>query len=640
MKAKFFGVPMSFRRVGGLAGLMLATALCISCGQVYRPVVIPINPSPPNSANFHAVYAISTNSPFYPGTAVQIDVSGDSEIAQGNAGFNPTHIAILPNFSRVFVTSGAGNLCPSGTDVVTSYSPAADIGNATGFTSVLTYSYPNAGTSETANIVSISESATLVTATLNAPLPNATAGQSIIISSVPIPTGITTSAYNGCFPIVSIANSASGATLTYNDSITGLPPLSSGGGAATLPIFCPYLPDYVTTASNTSVYVANFGTENSINCPDISSTDSVALLNPSQASIPNIQYYPGTHPVAMVETPDALNLYVLNQGTNTINDLSPIDLTPLIKTPIPLPAGSTNPVWAVSRVDARRVYVLSQGDGKLHTINTATNTIISSLPVGGPGANYVVYDPNLNRLYVTNPAAGSIFVFAATGGPNDTPVPLPAGTATGGQMLIPAPSVCTAGTCGTVTPVSIAVLPDGSRFYVASYATTPAGTCPDSNVTPATTGVGCIIPQVTVYDAASFTVKPVSSANSLLAPGLSLLTNSLLTTPQAGSPGFFAATQYAVAPTAYCSVSNVPYTPSAPRFRMSAAAAPDSTHVYVSLCDAGVVADIDTTTSSIATGTNTPDILKTDLAAPYSVGTPLANGEPALQNPTFLLTGQ
>jgi hypothetical protein len=625
MKAKFFGVPMSFRRVGRLVAIVIAISLWMACGQVYRPVVIPINSTPPNGSNFHAVYAISTNSPFYQGTAVQIDVSGDSEIAQGNAGYNPTHLAILPNFSRVFATSGAGNLCPAGTDVVTSYAPATDSSSATGFSNALTYTYPNAGTSETSNIVAISESANLVTATLSAPLPNAIAGQSIVISNVPIPSGVTTSGYNGCYSISSI----SGTTLQYVDSNTGLPALSSGGGTANLPIFCPYLPDYVTTTSNTSVYVANFGVENSVNCPNIASTDSVALLNPSLASIPNIQYYPGTHPVAMVETPDQLNLYVLNQGTNNISDLSPADLTPLTP-PIALPSGSTNPVWAVARVDARRVYVLTEGDGMLHTIRTDTNQIISSLPVGGPGANYLLYDSNLNRLYVTNPSASSIYVFAATGGPNDTPVPLPAGTTTGGQLTIPAPSVCTAATCGPVAPVSIAALSDGSRFYVASYAIA-TGACPDINIVAA----GCIIPQVTVFYAASFTVKPVSSSYSLLSPSLSLLTTSLLTTP------LFLASQYAMAPTPYCSTSNVPYTPSAPRFRMSAAAAPDSTHLYVSLCDAGVVADISTATLSIQSGANTPDVLKTDLAMPYSVGAPLkATGEPPLQNPTFLLTGQ
>src|SRR5271169_6752983 len=83
----FFGVPMRFRRVCGLAAAVFFTVLWLACGQVYRPVVIPCstggvpgcpvetNPSP---GNFHAVLGISTNIPGYSGEAMQIDVSGDS----------------------------------------------------------------------------------------------------------------------------------------------------------------------------------------------------------------------------------------------------------------------------------------------------------------------------------------------------------------------------------------------------------------------------------------------------------------------------------------------------------------------------------------------------------------------------------
>src|ERR1700680_5204542 len=105
----FFGVPMSFRRVGWVAAIALATWLEISCGQVYRPVVIPVSITPPNPANFHAVFGISANVPFNPGTALQIDVSGDTSIGVANLGVNPTHAVILPNNSRVFV-AGAGSL--------------------------------------------------------------------------------------------------------------------------------------------------------------------------------------------------------------------------------------------------------------------------------------------------------------------------------------------------------------------------------------------------------------------------------------------------------------------------------------------------------------------------------------------------
>ena len=53
-------------------------------------------------------------------------------------------------------------------------------------------------------------------------------------------------------------------------------------------------------------------------------------------------------------------------------------------------------------------------------------------------------------------------------------------------------------------PVSVAALLDGTRFYVASYVTaTPTSPCPDPTVTAA----GCVIPQLTVFDAATLTVK-------------------------------------------------------------------------------------------------------------------------------------
>jgi DNA-binding beta-propeller fold protein YncE len=74
---------------------------------------------------------------------------------------------------------------------------------------------------------------------------------------------------------------------------------------------------------------------------------------------------------------------------------------------------------------------------------------------------------------------------------------------------------------------------------------------------------------------------------------------------------------------------------------MSAAAAADSSRVYASMCDGGSVAIINTTTSTITTGgTNTPDTLVIDLAAPFSAGPTQSNGQPLPQNPVFLLTGQ
>jgi DNA-binding beta-propeller fold protein YncE len=598
---------MSFRRVGWVAAIALATVLEISCGQVYRPVVIPINNVPPNPQNFHAVFGISTNAAYNQGTALQIDVSGDTVIGEANVGVNPTHAAILPNHSRVFVAS-AGSLFAGETDVVTAFFPAGDSSTATGLGNTTTFSLPTVGPNQTSGILSISESGDVVTVIISAPLINPQVGGQIVVSGVAIPcTTVPCSpspgAYDGSFPITSV----SGTTIQYVDCqvvgnvcvpVTGLPPITTPGGSVTIPVplFCSYQPDYVTTSQNSAVYVANYGQENGANC-NLSSTDSIAALNPGQNTISNIQYLPaGSHPVAMVETPNGENLYVVNQGTNTVANISPTDLSTIAT----ISVGNT-PVWAVSRIDGLRVYVLAQGSGTLIPIDTASNTVLPSqtnLSVGA-GANSLVYDPNLNRLYVTNPNTATVFVFSTRGGvdlsgtANDTPTLLSTISMTAGSNP-PCPSRC--------SPQYVAPLPDGSRFYVASFATLAA--CTDPNLGA---GAPCIVPMVTVFDALSLTAKPVPS--SLLAPTPSL---SLLTTPQ------FAATQFAVPPVTAC-IPAATYAPGSTRFRMFATASADSSHVYVSICDASSIADINTTTNTISTsGNNAPDTLVTNITPEFA----------------------
>jgi len=494
---------MSFRRVGKAAGMALAALLEISCGQTYRPVVIPVNTTPPNPANFHAVFGISVNSPFSPGSALQIDVSGDTVIGTASMGVNPTHATNLPNNSRIFVAS-AGSLFSGDADTVTAFSPAAASTTATGLGSPAIF------------------------------------------------------------------------TLPYGS-----------------------LPVFLNTSSSSSMFVANYG------------TNSVTSLN-LNAGFPGLSGVVGTHPVALAETSDGQNLYVANQGSNTVTDISPTDMSTLAT----IPVGNT-PAWAVARPDGLRIYVITQGDGLLYTIRTDTNAVVSSQSVGGAGANFVLYDKSRNRLYVTNPSAASVYVFDAT---TDPPTPL--GSASG-ALSIAAPPIpagttpCISATCSysPVMPVSVAALPDGSRFYVASYVTAAAGSpCPDPSVTAA----GCVIPQVTVFDAGSLKVK--TTVFPLL-------------------PTKVATSGFAVAPVAFCAPV-FPYTPASARFRMSAAAAEDGSRAYSSICDGGSVAIINTTTSTLSTGSNTPDTLVFDLPAPFSAGPAQSNGEPPPQNPVFLLTGQ
>jgi YVTN family beta-propeller protein len=533
---------MSLRRSGRLAAMLVSTLLCISCGQVYRPVVIPLTTTPPNPANFHAVFAVNSNGSYDPvaqppifsfnlGTAMQIDVSGDTSNGVANMGINPTHAAMLANNSRVFVAS-AGSIDPGGVDVITAFTPAFSSSIATGISSVTTFSLPTA------------------------------------------------------------------------------PPGSPAG-------VYPYLPVFVAPGQS-SVFAANYGTETQVTVGGTLTTvttDSIAVLNPSLNAVTNIAYLPqGSHPIALAvaENTNVNKLYSANQGSNTVSSFNIVDMSQKNV----LNFSGLTPVWLVARGDGQKVYVLTQGDGKLITIDTATDMVTSSLPVGA-GANFILYDPHLQRLYVTNPANSTLSVFSATGGPGDTPQLLSAINLASGAVTGNYP------TCANLCPVSVTALPDGSRVYVASY---QLSSCSDPVFS-----VSCkVVPQVTVIDAPSNTIK-----------------TTIFALP-AGQSG---ATSHSV-PESFDCMPSVPYTPVgvavpgtstlgfSTRFRLSTAAAADSSRVYIGVCDAGSVAVINTTTNTITLGANVPDTLIANLPAPFGAGVPPSGGEPPAQNPVFLLSGQ
>ena len=521
---------MSFRVVRLVAAL-LPILFWVACGQVYRPVVIPCTeggiPGCPNEppsipANFHAVFAISTNVPNYPGGAMQIDVAGDtiigetptSEPAEPNLGDNPTHLAILPNNSRVFVPS-AGSLLSGGIDVVSSFFPA-------------------------------SQSSTT-------PVMGA-------VSTIPLPTG-------------------------------------------SLPVF-------VNTVEDSFIYVANYG------------TNSVSQINTNTNAVVNTATV-GVNPVGLAEAsiPAGDKVYVANQGSNTVSSLNSADLS------LNSVSGFTGvtPVWVVARSDGQKVYVLTEGDGQLVTIDTATDTVTGSLPVGA-GANFISYDSHLNRLYVVNPLTRLLYVFSITGGANDTPSLLtPSGLTVPGLNASTTPA-CPA--CTAAVPVSVAALPDGSRFYVASYQT--ASPCPD---TLAGSPSACLIPGLTVFNANTFALQYPS------APTLTLLTD-----PPFAANLSTSQYQYGVGPVASCETAALYpalYSPGSTRFRLFTVASVDSTRVYVSMCDAGAVAVINTTGNNINNplGGTPPDTVVTDLLAALS-GPTQSSGEPPPQRPIFLITGQ
>jgi DNA-binding beta-propeller fold protein YncE len=405
--------------------------ICSGCGETFRPIIVPNAPIFPNPRAAHTVISINDNGPVVPGTAMVIDVSGDTNISVTNVGTTPVHAV------------------------------------------------------------------------------QQTAGQVLVVNqAVPGTLGASISKLN--FNSILIAG---------NSTIT-LPPDSA--------------PNFVATTESVQAYVTMPGF----------SPPSVGVVNTQSNSLTNTIPV-GNNPVALAETPNALKLYVANQGDNTVSGFNVVDRS--LRSVI---SGFNSPVWLAERSDSQRLYVLNQGNGTVGTVDTTStagpDTLIGTTPAA-PGAAYMLYDGNLNRLFIPGGSELAILDAAPSVATviNGTPVIIPP-VALSARTTSNDPCALTTVPTG-VNTIAVTTLPDGSRAYVGSY------------YEAAVQGVNTICPQVTVIDAVSNTIK-----SNIAIPG-------------------FAAFD------AFCSTT---------RLRLSMASAGDSSRAYLGSCDGGNVSIVDTTTDT------------------------------------------
>jgi YVTN family beta-propeller protein len=128
----------------------------------------------------------------------------------------------------------------------------------------------------------------------------------------------------------------------------------------------------------------------------------------------------------------------------------------------------------LARSDSNRVYALDQGSGLVSAIDTAANAVVNSVSVG-VGANFMLYDPTRNRLYVANPADNTVTYLDASS------------------------DALTAVVIPVANPISVAALIDGSRAYISSAVVSGANVTSLVTVINASTGsVKTTIPLTTV----------------------------------------------------------------------------------------------------------------------------------------------
>jgi DNA-binding beta-propeller fold protein YncE len=80
--------------------------ICSGCGDTFRPIIIPNPPTFPNPKAAHTVVAINDNGLFVAGTAMVIDVSGDTDVSVVNVDIAPVH-AVQQTANEVLVVNQA-----------------------------------------------------------------------------------------------------------------------------------------------------------------------------------------------------------------------------------------------------------------------------------------------------------------------------------------------------------------------------------------------------------------------------------------------------------------------------------------------------------------------------------------------------
>jgi YVTN family beta-propeller protein len=206
------------------------------------------------------------------------------------------------------------------------------------------------------------------------------------------------------------------------------------------------------------VAMADSAAASTLYVADLSGNSVAAVSEITNASATATPLAVGASPAALAANPTGTKVYVANRDDGTVSVITTVDNALNATTGGPIPVGP-RPIYMVLNSQGSEVYVLNQGGTppSISAIDTFQDKVIcpgtppctTSLPLNsGSAPNYMIFDPYLLRLYVSDPVAKQVTVFDAS---QTSPV---------------LPSLLKTIPVG-VQPGALAALPDGSRVYVA-----------------------------------------------------------------------------------------------------------------------------------------------------------------------------
>ena len=519
------------KRYHWLGLVVLVYGICTGCGETFRPIIIPNPPVFPNPKGAHTVLSINDNGTAVAGTAMVIDVSGDTNISVGNVGLAPVH-AVQQTATQVLVLNRSVPGPLNTGDSITKL----DFQNLV-IISPATISLPS---NSEPNFIAAAPSSSVAYVTLPNYVPDPTSGT--VVPSVGV---VSTNANN-------LQNTA-----TVGSNPVGL----------------------AVTPDNTKLYVANQG-DGTISAFNIVSTDNLSPrgVNGSLSS----------PPIWLSPRSDSQMVYVLEaSGTlASITIASTAGPDTLAESTVNVPLATTMTYDS----NLNRLYIAGGNPGSpelvIVDVSQSAPTLLATIPIPpfvlGPSsvpatAVAATALPDGTRAYVASYAKLPSQVNISSISSDGTTATY-AYTLTSGHDL-------TSGVSVTISGITGMGLTEFNGTFIVEAVVSGTAACPgtcfqvpnvemlSSTAVSATASGTNIFPQVTAVWVSSNTIKTTVGM-----PGFPDATDQ--STPEYYAP--------------VCAVPPVG-TPYRATFRFMMASGGDSSRAYMSSCDGGLVDIIDTT---------------------------------------------
>ncbi len=656
----------------------------------------PATPSDPSailvSPDGMRVYVTNQNQ----GTVSVIDTSNNTVVATitvGDRNSNPTALTIAPNGSKVYVAlfdNAAVSVIATATNTVTVSIPVGSFPSGVAVTPDGRSVYV---TSQSGNVSVIDAGSNTVTTTV------AVGGQLIGIAASPDGTSVYAAKFSSnTVSVISVATNNVTTNIAvgqgpYGIAISGprqtVPPsISKSFGGASIPLngttalsFTINNPNSATTLNGiafTDTLPAGLvlATPNSLSgtcggtITAVDGSNSVSLsgagLSPNSSCSFSVNVT-GIAAGAQNNTTGAVNstnggtgntasasitvvapaqqstslAYVANENSN---DVSVIDTaTNAVVSTVPV---GVKPVAAAILPDRSKVYVANFGDGTVSVINTATNVATATITVGSNPIG-VAITPNGLKAYVANFGSSNVSVINTATNAVTTSIPI-------GN---PPPALGSA-------PSSVAITPDGTRAYVTNFNNSTVSVIDTGNDTViATIGVGA--EPIAVAIAQDGTTVYVANFGASSLSAIFVADNSVRTISVGPSPAGVAVTpdgsaiyvtsntanNVSVVTTATNTVTTTIAVGSTP---VGAAITPDGATVYVANSNSNTASAITVATNTVAAtipvgrgpfGIATPRALPPTIVKSFGAASIANNGTTSLSftitnpNITLQLTG-